>query len=70
MFFLWNFGLEIGNVHIGKQFDLKTPQSAEFEKSTFAEKYYSSQDEKVLTKIEGSTDFEELKSLIEKHRKK
>lgn len=48
IFFMWNFGLEIGNVRIGKQFDLKTPQSAEFEKSAFAEKYYSSEDLTVL----------------------
>lgn len=40
--FLFQWGVEIGNVRIGKQLDLKTPQSANFQQSVFFKEYYNS----------------------------
>lgn len=38
---LLQFGVQIGNVRIGKQMDLKTPQDTNFESSSFYSNYYS-----------------------------
>lgn len=39
--FLSQFGIEIGNIRIGKQLDLSIKQNSNFEKSDFYKKYYS-----------------------------
>jgi thiol-disulfide isomerase/thioredoxin len=38
---IFSFGIQIGNVRIGKQIDLKVPQNENFDKSKFKNIYYS-----------------------------
>lgn len=45
---LFQYGLEIGNVRIGKQMDLKTKQNRNFEQSIFYNDYYANDDLIVL----------------------
>lgn len=45
---LTQFGIQIGNVRIGKQLDLKVKQNYNFEKSNFYKEYYSKSDLIVL----------------------
>jgi thiol-disulfide isomerase/thioredoxin len=41
IFLIFNFGIEVGNIRIGKQSDLRTIQSSEFKESVFYKGYYS-----------------------------
>jgi thiol-disulfide isomerase/thioredoxin len=45
---LFQFGIQIGNVRIGKQIDLKTKQDYRFEQSNFYSDFYSKDDLIVL----------------------
>src|SRR5690606_11457628 len=38
---IFQFGIQIGNVRLGKQLDLKTTQSADFSQSLFYKNYYT-----------------------------
>jgi thiol-disulfide isomerase/thioredoxin len=40
IFLILQFGIQIGNVRIGKQIDLKTKQDSNFEQSAFYKEYY------------------------------
>lgn len=48
IFLLFQFGIQIGNVRIGKQVDLKTKQNYNFKTSDFYKTYYSSSNITVL----------------------
>lgn len=45
---IFQFGIQIGNIRIGKQIDLKTRQDSNFDKSQFYNSYYSKDELTVL----------------------